>query len=68
MGMSSCAHCIWGVVKVDPQAVQSKTELFKKLTTTKEADEKVLRTKLPEGYKWVIGRPTKIQKTARPGR
>ena len=26
--------------KVDPQAVQSKTELFKKLTTTKEADEK----------------------------
>ena len=26
--------------KVDPQAVQSKTELFKKLTTTREAAEK----------------------------
>ena len=34
----------WGYTqrsaKVDPQAVQSKTELFKKLTTTREADEK----------------------------
>ena len=32
--------CTQRVAKVDPQAVQSKTELFKKLTTTKEADEK----------------------------
>ena len=32
--------CTQGDAKVDPQAVQSETELFKKLTTTKVADEK----------------------------
>ena len=26
----------------------------------------ILRTRLPEGYKWVNGRPTKIQETTRP--
>ena len=28
----------------------------------------ILRTRLPEGYKWVDGRPTKIQNTTRPDR
>ena len=28
----------------------------------------ILRTRLPEGYKWVVGRPTKIQKTTRADR
>ena len=32
--------CTQREAKVHPQAVQSKIELFKKLTTTREADEK----------------------------
>ena len=36
-----CLGCTQRVAQFDPQAVQSQTELFKKLTTTREADEKI---------------------------
>ena len=35
-----CLGCTQKEAKVDPQAVQSETELFKKITTTRETDEK----------------------------
>ena len=37
--MKCILGCTEREAKVDPQAVQSETEVFKKLTTTSEADE-----------------------------
>ena len=41
-----CLGCTQRVAQFDPQAVQSQTELFKKLTTTRESDEKIKKERI----------------------